>query len=56
MVKAVNVEKISIEEKIISLDLRIDFIFESKANRNSNLLVDKKDFVSFGILWIIEYL
>ena len=46
MVKAVIVERISIEDMIISLDLKMDFIFEAKGNRNPNLLVNKKDFVS----------
>ena len=44
-VKAVMVERISIEAKMIALYLLREFVFEGKEIRNSNLLVDKKDFV-----------
>ena len=52
-VKAVMVERISIEAKMIALYLLRKFLFEGKEARNSNLLVDNKDFVFW--VWGLKF-
>ena len=48
------VENISIEAMIIVLYLLRKFVFEVKGIRNSNLLVDKKDFVCYiNCIWVL---
>jgi len=46
---AVIVEKINIEDRIIPLNLKKDFIFDSNCNQKTTFMANKKDFVSLGL-------